>query len=278
VIRSIFLNHIIQKIGFCIVSQAALNTNILTGDGTTTASLISTYIVCQSVKLLSAGVNGLLLINGIELTTKNIFLNSQIINFDISSEIELFHICILSCGIEFKIANLVIKAMIKVGKFGTVTIQTIKNYLERINYNDGLCLLIKYYISVLLIVGEKFIFIYFECSIIVNKNNLENNFHVLRILEKAKNLKFSLILLSKIIENNCVSTLSLNKLRANIKVVFIKIHGFKKEKKDIFEDITIITGTIHIFVFQIFFVSDYTTILGFADKVIITKKSLTLIS
>ncbi|MGX7577185.1 chaperonin GroEL [Candidatus Vidania fulgoroideorum] len=241
VAKEIYFKNSLENIGAQIIKEVAQKTNEYVGDGTTTATLLTQYIINEGRKFINIGINFINIKKGINKILKNILIELDKISKKITKNKEIKQIATISANNDSKIGNLIAKAIKKVGKDGIISIEKNKSFIDEleivrgIQFDEG-------YQSSYFINNEKQSVEFVNPYVLIYNGKINNFKIILPILEKINKNGKSLVILLKSIDKNILNTLILNNLRGIIKIVVIKTPGFESERNSFLEDISYLTG------------------------------------
>merc|ERR1712190_372916 len=242
VAKEVDLADPVENIGVKLVRQAASKTNESSGDGTSTAIILSAAMIREGMKILAAGSNPTQLIKGIEKTVKSIVELIKKQATTIRSNEDLVNIATVSAGYNSEIGKLISDAMIKVGKQGVVTLQESKTATDVLTFVEGMQFDRGYASPYFVTDPEKMTCEYDCCRILLVDKKITNAKEIVNILEITHRNEFPLMIMADDIEQEVLSILVVNKLRGNLKVVAVKAPGFGDRKTQYLEDLAIMTG------------------------------------
>ena len=280
VAKAIDLKDPTEQLGAQMILQAATQTAEKAGDGTTTATLLAQKIVELGHAAIESDANPMELRKGIEKAVKAVCNELEHIRQPISfTDIEkIKNIAIISANNNHEVGALIADAMKQVGQSGTITIDESKTNETTIAIVDGMQLdrgwISPYFITNPAKMEVDFIKPY----VLIYDRTISDLQELLPVLEKVRAANGSLVIVANDIDGTALSGLIVNKLKGILHVVAIKSPGFGDRRKDILEDIAIITGGQVISEqlnrkLETVILSD----LGIADRVIISRES-TIIS
>jgi len=273
------LDHI-ENTGVSLIRQAASKTNDVAGDGTTTATVLAYAMVREGLKNVAAGSNPISIKLGMEKASQ--YLVTQIIEFaqpvdDLES---IKQVASISSGNDNTIGSLISDALSKVGKDGIISLEEGKSVKTELEITEGMKLE-KGFISPYFITNtEKMEVSYENCYILLTDKKITLvQQDLLPILEQITKTKRPLVIIAEDIEKEALATLILNKLRGIINVVAIRAPGFGELRKQMLEDISILTnGTLITEDAGLNLNNIQLDFLGEARRVIVTKESTTIVS
>ena len=244
--KEINLEDHIENTGVSLIRQAASKTNDVAGDGTTTATVLAYAMVKEGLKNVAAGANPISIKLGMEKATQ--FLVTQINDFaqpveDIQS---IKQVASISSGNDNIIGSLIADALDKVGKEGVISLEEGKGISTELEITEGMKLE-KGFISPYFITNTEKMEVSYENPLILltDKKITLVQQDLLPILEQASKTKRPLLIIAENVEKEALATLILNKLRGIVNVVAIRAPGFGELRKQILEDIAVLTnGTV----------------------------------
>jgi chaperonin GroEL len=244
--KEINLEDHIENTGVSLIRQAASKTNDVAGDGTTTATVLAYAMVKEGLKNVAAGANPISIKLGMEKATQ--FLVTQINDFaqpveDIQS---IKQVASISSGNDNIIGSLIADALDKVGKEGVISLEEGKGISTELEITEGMKLE-KGFISPYFITNTEKMEVVYENPLILltDKKITLVQQDLLPILEQASKTKRPLLIIAENVEKEALATLILNKLRGIVNVVAVRAPGFGELRKQILEDIAVLTnGTV----------------------------------
>lgn len=278
--KEIQLPDHIENTGVSLIRQAASKTNDVAGDGTTTATVLAYAMVKEGLKNVAAGANPISIKLGMEKAVQ--YLVTQINEFaqpveDIQS---IQQVAAISAGNDEIIGSLVADALAKVGKEGVLSLEEGKGILTELEITEGMKLE-KGFISPYFITNPEKLEISYENPYILltDKRITLVQQDLLPILEQITKTKRPLLILAEDVEKEALATLILNKLRGILNVVAVRAPGFGDLRKQILEDIAILTGgTLITQDAGLTLDNLQLELLGKARRIIVTKDTTTIVS
>lgn len=239
--KEIELEDAFENMGAQLVKEVATKTNDAAGDGTTTATLLAQALVREGMKNVAAGANPIVLRKGIkkavDVAVNSIVSNSKVV--DGSNDIA--RVASVSAGDE-EVGKLIAEAMEKVSADGVITIeesQTAETYsevVEGMQFDRG-------YITPYMITDtEKMEAVIDDAYILITDKKISVISEILPLLEQIVQAGKKLLIIAEDIEGEALSTLIVNKLRGTFTVVAVKAPGFGDRRKEMLQDIAILTG------------------------------------
>ncbi|MEG1650325.1 MAG: chaperonin GroEL, partial [Oscillospiraceae bacterium] len=219
----------------------ATKTNDAAGDGTTTATLFTQAMVGEGMKVVSSGANPMVLHKGmtkaVEAAVKAIIANSK----QVSGSGDIARVATVSAGDEF-IGKLIAEAMEKVTNDGVITIeesQTAETYTEVV---EGMQFDRGYITPYLVTDTEKMEAVLDNASILITDKKISNIQEILPLLEQIVQTGKKLLIIAEDVEGDALANLIVNKLRGTFVCVAVKAPGFGDRRKEMLQDIAILTG------------------------------------
>lgn len=273
VAKEIELEDPIENMGAQMVKEVASKTADVAGDGTTTATVLAQAIITEGLKNVAAGANPMDIKRGIdkavELIVANLHSQSQTVGSDIK---KIQQVASISANNDAEIGKLIAEAMQKVGKDGVITVEEAKGTETSIDIVEGMQFDRGYISPYFVTNADKM-----ECElsnpfILIYDKKISAMKDILHILEKVAQQGAPLLIISEDLEGEAMATLVVNKLRGTLKVAAVKAPGFGDRRKEMLQDIAILTKGIVISEEQGFKLENADlTYLGRAERVTIDK-------
>ena len=227
--------------GAQLVKEVATKTNDVAGDGTTTATVLSQAIVREGLKNLAAGANPMLIKRGIEQATEKAVEAIKKNSTQIKKSEEIAHVGANSAGDE-NIGNLISEAMDKVGRDGVITVEESKSMATELELVEGMQFERGYVSPYMVDDLEKKTATLQDPLILVTDKKISTNQEIVPLLEQIMESGKKLLIISDDLEGEALTTIVLNKLRGAFDIVAVKAPGFGERRKDMLQDIAILTG------------------------------------
>ena len=267
------------KVGAELIKQAASKMNDVAGDGTTTVTVLTYHILNEANKLIAAGHNPMLLRKGLEAAAQDVISKLGTLAEDIQGKkTRVAEVATISAG-DAEIGNLIADVMEAVGKDGVVTVEEgqslslEKEVVEGFTFDRG-------YVSPYMVTDTaRMEAVYNKPAIVITDKKIGSIQEFLPLLEKlAQAGKKDLVLIAEDVEGEALGTLILNRLKGVFNTVAIKAPAFGDRRKDILNDIAILTGAEVITEDKgMTFENVDLAVVGSARKVIVTKDETTII-
>jgi chaperonin GroEL len=267
------------KVGAELIKQAASKMNDVAGDGTTTVTVLTYHILNEANKLIAAGHNPMQLRKGLEAAAQDVITKLGTLSEDIQGKkTRVAEVATISAG-DAEIGNLIADVMEAVGKDGVVTVEEgqglslEKEVVEGFTFDRG-------FVSPYMVTDTaRMEAVYDKPAIVVTDKKIGSIQEFLPLLEKlAQTGKKDLVLIAEDVEGEALGTLVLNRLKGVFNTVAIKAPAFGDRRKDILNDIAILTGAEVITEDRgMTFENVDLNVVGSARKVIVTKDETTII-
>ena len=269
-----------QNLGAQLVKEVASKTGDQAGDGTTTATILTQSIVSVGLKNVTAGANPMDLKRGInkavEAVVANIQEQSQVVgdNYD-----KIEQVATISANNDATIGKLIADAMRKVSKDGVITIEEAKGTDTTIDVVEGMQF-DRGYISPYFVTNTEKMEVEMEKPyILIHDKKISNLKELLPILEPAVQSGRPLLIIAEDVDSEALTTLVVNRLRAQLKICAVKAPGFGDRRKEMLEDIAILTGGLVISEEKgIQLESATLEMLGTAEKVTVNKENTIIVN
>jgi chaperonin GroEL len=267
------------KIGADLIKQAANKMNDVAGDGTTTVTVLTYNILNEANRLIAAGHNPMELRRGVEQAGAEVLATLATLSEDIgSNKARVAEVATISAG-DAEIGKLIADVIGKVGKDGVVTVEEGQGLKLESEVVEGFTMDRGFVSAYMVTDTTRMEAVLSKPAIVVTDQKISSVQEFLPVLEKlAQAGKKDLILIAEDVEGEALGTLILNKLKGVFNTVAVKAPAFGDRRKDILQDIAILTGATVISEDQgITFESADLSMVGSARKVIVTKDSTTII-
>ena len=242
VAKEIELEDKFENMGAQMVKEVASKTSDVAGDGTTTATILAQAIYREGVKLLAAGGNPMPIKRGIEKAVDLVVEELKRISKPTKERKEIAQVGTISANNDSTIGEIIAEAMEKVGKEGVITVEEAKVMETTLKVVEGMQFDRGYLSPYFVTVPEKMEVHLEEPYILLNEKKISMMKDLLPILEQvAKNGK-PLLMIAEDVEGEALATLVVNKLRGTLQCAAVKAPGFGDRRKEMLEDIAILTG------------------------------------
>ena len=242
VAREVELENKFENMGAQLLKEVATKTNDVAGDGTTTATVLAYSMVKEGLKAVAAGMTPLELKRGIDkavaIAVEDIQKNSK----EIKGSEEVAHVASVSANNDAEIGKIIADAIAKVGKDGVIdvgeaqTMETVTDYVEGMQFDRG-------YISSYFVTDRDRMETVFENPyILIYDKSISTMKDLLPLLEQVAQSGHPLLIIAEDVEGEALATLVVNSLRGALKTCAVKAPGFGDRRKEMLEDIAVLTG------------------------------------
>ena len=280
VAKEIELKEAIENMGAQMVTEGASKTNDQAGDGTTTATVLAQAIFNTGLKNVTAGANPMELKRGIDKAVATVVdnLKSQSVEINDSHE-KIEQVATISANNDNAVGKVIAEAMQKVKKEGVITIEEAKGTDTTVKIVEGMQFDRGYISPYFVTDTEKMEAVYDNPFILIYDKKISNMKEFLPILEKVVQSGRPLLIISEDVDSEALATLVVNRLRGGLKIVAVKAPGFGDRRKEMLEDIAILTGGTVISEEKGFKLEDADiAMLGTAEKITVDKENTTIVS
>jgi chaperonin GroEL len=242
VAKEIELSDKFENMGAQMVKEVASKTNDDAGDGTTTATVLAQAIYREGAKIVAAGHNPMPLKRGIDKAVTAVIAELKRIAKPIKDQKEVAQVGTISANNDAEIGGLIAEAMEKVGKEGVITVEESKTAETTLDVVEGMQFDRGYSSPYFVTNPEKMEVALENPYILIFDKKISSMKDLLPILEKVVQRSKPLMIIAEDIEGEALATLVVNKLRGTIQVAAVKAPGFGDRRKEMMEDIAILTG------------------------------------
>ena len=239
--KEIELEDPFENMGAQLVKEVATKTNDVAGDGTTTATLLAQSIVAEGLKNLAAGANPMVMKKGISKATAAAVAAIKANSQPVSGSEDIARVGAISSGDE-TIGKLIAEAMEKVSHDGVITVEesktaeTYSEVVEGMQFDRG-------YITPYMVTDtEKMEAVLDDPAILITDKKISSIQELLPVLEQIAQSGKKLLIIAEDVEGDALSTLIVNSLRGTLRVVCVKAPGFGDRRKEMLQDIAVLTG------------------------------------
>jgi chaperonin GroEL len=268
-----------ENIGAQIVKEVASKTSDAAGDGTTTATVLARHIIVEGNKAITAGSNPMDIKRGIDKAVENVVKSLRNLSKEVGDSYEkIEQIATISANNDGVIGKLIAQAMEKVKRDGVITIEEARGTETTVKTVDGLQF-DKGYISPYFVTDtEKMETIYENPYILLYDKKVSTMPEIVPIIEKVHNSGHPLLIISDDVEGEALAALVINRMKIGLRVAAVKSPGFGDRRKEMMEDIAILTGAIVVSEEKGMKLEDVEIEnLGSCEKLIIDKESTTIV-
>lgn len=232
-----------QKVGAELIKQAASKMNDVAGDGTTTVTVLTYHVLSEANKLIAAGHNPMLLRKGLESAAQDVIAKLSTLSEDIQGKkSRVAEVATISAG-DAEIGDLIADVIDKVGKDGVVTVEEGQGLLMESEVVEGFTFDRGFVSPYMVTDTARMEAVYDKAAIVITDKKISSLQEFLPLLEKlAQTGKKDLVLIAEDVEGEALGTLILNRLKGVFNTVAIKAPAFGDRRKDVLNDIAILTG------------------------------------
>ena len=279
VAKEVELEDRFANMGAQMVKEVASKTNEQAGDGTTTATVLAQAIINVGLKNVTAGANPMDLKRGIDKAVAAIVGNlkkqSQEVGDDYS---KIEQVGTVSANNDGYIGKLIADAMSKVKKDGVITVEEAKGTETEVKVVEGMQFDRGYISPYFMTNGDKMEAVLDDTYILLTDKKISNMEDLMPVLEPVAREGRGLLIIAEDVEGQALTTLVVNRLRGTLKVAAVKAPGFGDRRKEMLQDIAVLTGATVISEERGFTLQNATVqMLGRAEKVTITKENTTIV-
>ena len=280
VAKEIELQEPIENMGAQMVKEVASKTNDQAGDGTTTATVLAQAIFNTGLKNVTAGANPMDLKRGIDKAVATVVENLKAQSVEINDSHEkIEQVATISANNDSAVGKVIAEAMQKVKKEGVITIEEAKGTDTYVKVVEGMQFDRGYISPYFVTDTEKMEAVYDTPYILIYDKKISNMKEFLPILEKVVQTGRPMLIISEDVDSEALATLVVNRLRGGLKIVAVKAPGFGDRRKEMLEDIAILTGGTVISEEKGYKLEDATIeMLGTAEKITVDKENTTIVS
>lgn len=242
VAKEIELDDRHENMGAQMVKEVASKTADKAGDGTTTATVLAEAIYNEGLRNVTAGANPMDVKRGIEQAVQLVVDQIKTLSKPIKSSKEVEQVATISANGDIEIGSIIAKAMDRVGKDGTITVEEAKGFETTLDVVEGMNFDRGYVSSYFVTNAETLICEYENPYVLIFEKKISSMKEFLPILQAVAETGKPLLIIAEDIEGEALATLVVNRLRAGLKVVGVKAPGFGDRRKAMLEDIAILTG------------------------------------
>ena len=241
VAKEIDLKDSFENMGAQMVREVASKTSDVAGDGTTTATLLAQAIYREGVKTVAAGANPMALKRGIDKAVERATAAIKKLSRPVAGDM-IAQVGTISANGDAAIGELIAEAMAKVGKDGVITVEDAKTMVTDLEFVEGMQFDRGYLSPYFITDAEKMESVLVNPVILLSEKKISSMRDLLPILEQVAKLGKPILIIAEDVEGEALATLVVNKLRGTINVAAVKAPGFGDRRKELLQDIAILTG------------------------------------
>ena len=278
VAKEIELSDPIENMGAQMVKEVATKTSDVAGDGTTTATLLAQAIFGEGLKNVTAGTNPMGIRRGIDKAVEQVVAELKKLSTATKGKKEIAQIGSISANNIQEIGGLIADAMAKVGKDGVITVEEARGLETTLGTVEGMQFDRGYSSPYFVTDQERMEAVLEDALVLVHDKKVGSMKDLLPILEKVSQMGRPLLIITEEVEGEALATLVVNKLRGTLNVCAVKAPGFGDRRKEMLQDIAVLTGGQVIseevgFKLENAVISD----LGSAKRIVIDKDNTTIV-
>lgn len=278
VAKEIELEDKMENVGAQMVKEVASKTSDVAGDGTTTATVLAQLIIDEGIKNVTAGADPMEVKRGIDVAVSKVIEGLKEQSKDVTDKEEIAQVGAISANNDQFIGNLISDAMDKVGKDGVITVEEAKSIETTLEVVEGMQFDRGYVSPYFVTNAESMEAVLEDAYILIHDKKISAMKDLLPILEKVSQTGKPLLIIAEDIEGEALATLVVNKLRGTLRVAAVKAPGFGDRRKEMLEDIAVLTGGTVISEERGFKLENATTAyLGTAKRITIDKENTTIV-
>ncbi len=276
--KEIEVENPFENMGAQLLREVASKTNDVSGDGTTTATVLAQAMIREGLKNVTAGANPMFVKKGIEQAVAQVVEEIHKLAVPVETREATAQVAMIAANNDEVIGNLIADAMEKVGKDGVITVEESKTLHTELEHVEGMQF-DKGYISPYFVTDtDKMEASFDDPYILIVEKKISAINDMLPVLEKVVQMQKPLVIIAEDVEGEALATLVVNKLRGTIRCAAVKAPGFGERRKEMLKDIAILTGG-QVVTEELGIKLDKVTVdmLGQAARVRITKEDTTVV-
>ncbi len=280
VAKEVELEDPFANMGAQMVKEVASKTNDDAGDGTTTATVLAQSIIGVGLKNVTAGANPMDLKRGIDKAVATIVASLRAQSQEVGSDIaKIEQVATISANNDHNIGKLIAEAMAKVNKEGVITVEEAKGTETHVEVVEGMQFDRGYISSYFITDAEKMEAQLEKPYILITDKKISTMKELMGVLEPVAQSGRALLIIAEDVDGEALSALVVNRLRGSLKIAACKAPGFGDRRKEILEDIAVLTGATVISTDKGMKMEDATlAVLGTAEKVTLNKENTTIVN
>lgn len=242
VAKSIKLRDPIRRMGAQLVMEAASQTNDLAGDGTTTSTVLTHAMVAEGLKCLEAGYPAIKIVEGINKAVGAVVKELSASALQVEGHDTLKNIAAISANNDYAIGELIASAMERVGREGIITTEDAKGTTTSLEVVEGMQFERGYLSPYFVTNSDRMHASYTDCRVLITDKKISALKDILPILEAAHKASVPLLFIAEDVEGEALQTLAVNAVKTQLRVVAVKAPGYGNHKKELLNDMCILTG------------------------------------
>ncbi|MBI5389199.1 chaperonin GroEL [Candidatus Woesearchaeota archaeon] len=229
-----------ENLGAQLIKEVSEKTQDIAGDGTTTAIVLTQAIVREGLRVITAGANSIEVKRGIDKATQKVVDVIKQNSIDVKDKIA--QVATISANNDEEMGNLIAEAMKKVGSAGVITVEEAKSFETTLKVVEGMEFQEGYISPYMITDPERLEAVLEEPYVLIYDKKIGSIKDMVKILEFVAQENRPLLMICEDVEGEALATIVLNLIRGTIKVVAVKTPGYGEDKKQMLEDIAVLTG------------------------------------
>jgi chaperonin GroEL len=278
VAKEIELEDKFENMGAQMVKEVASKTADKAGDGTTTATVLAEAIYSEGLRNVAAGANPMDLKRGMEKALKAVLEKLNKLSKKVETQHEIAQVATISANNDKEIGDIIAKAIERVGKDGTITVEEAKGFETTLDVVEGMNFDRGYLSAYFMTNAESQECVLEDAYILISEKKITGIKEMIPILQAVAESGRPLLIIAEDVEGEALATLVVNRLRAGLKVCAVKAPGFGDRRKAMLQDIAILTGG-QVIAEEIGLTLEKATLdlLGKAKKIVVRKEETTIV-
>jgi chaperonin GroEL len=239
--KEIELDDPYQNMGAQLLKEAATKTNDVAGDGTTTATVLAQAIISEGFRNVAAGADPMAIKRGIDQAVAAVRASIKEQSTPVSGKAQIAQVASLSAH-DNEMGELIAEVMEKVGKDGVITVEESKGLSYEVDYVEGMQIDRGYISPYFLTDSQRMEAVIDDPYILITDKKISAVSELLPALEKVLQISKNVVIVAEDVEGEALATLVVNKLRGTVNVLAVKAPGFGDRRKEMLQDIAILTG------------------------------------
>ena len=280
VAKEVELEDKFANMGAQMVKEVASKTNEQAGDGTTTATVLAQAIINEGIKNVTAGANPMDLKRGIDKAVEAVVANLKAQSQEVGDNLaKIEQVGTISANNDAYIGKLIADAMGKVKKDGVITVEEAKGTQTEVKVVEGMQFDRGYISPYFMTNGDKMEAVLDAPYILLTDKKISTMKDLMPVLEPIAREGKALLIIAEDVDGEALTTLVVNKLRGTLKIAAVKAPGFGDRRKEMLQDIAILTGATVVSEERGFTLENATLqMLGKAEKVVVDKENTTIVN
>jgi len=276
--KEIELENPYENMGAQMVKEVATKTQDVSGDGTTTATVLTQAMMQLGLRHVAAGANPMFLKRGIDRAVQAVTAELKRMSKPIKTPEEIAQVATISANNDAETGKLIADAMAKVGKDGVITVEEAKSLDTSLEVVEGLQFDRGYLSPYFVTDSERMEAVLEDASVLIHDKKIASIKDILPILEKVSQTGRPLLIIAEDLEGEALATLVVNKLRGILATCAVKAPGFGDRRRAMLEDVAVLTGG-RLITEEAGFKLENTTLadLGKAKRIVVDKDNTTII-